>query len=194
MLEKDKIHISFVGMDATDALKDYVVDKIAKKENILKEATAIDVFLKQEKSTKGVNNDFRFNINVSLPETLIRVEERGENMYVNIDKSMDILSRRLNRYNETKDQWSGIKSWKELETEMTQDTEEDNIDDYTHYVPKVSKRKTIENMSPMEEAEAIERMELLGYDQFLFKNKSTNKISMIYRRLNGTYGLIQPKD
>jgi len=46
----------------------------------------------------------------------------------------------------------------------------------------------------MAEAEAIERMELLGYDQFLFLNKATGKMSMIYRRRRGGYGLVEPEN
>ena len=45
----------------------------------------------------------------------------------------------------------------------------------------------------MAEAEAIERMELLGYDQFLFLDRSTGKIAMIYRRRRGGYGLVEPE-
>jgi putative sigma-54 modulation protein len=48
-------------------------------------------------------------------------------------------------------------------------------------------------MEPIQEAEAIERMELSGYDQYLFKNKNTGKISMIYRRNYGGYGLVEPE-
>jgi putative sigma-54 modulation protein len=46
----------------------------------------------------------------------------------------------------------------------------------------------------MEEAEAIERMELWGYNQLLFRNKATGKISMVYRREKGDYGLVEPTD
>ena len=192
MLEENNICVSFVGMDPTDSLRDYVIEKITKKEDLLKDATSINVFLKQETSNKGVKDDFRININVALPETAIRVEERGFDMYANIDLAIDTLNRRLKRYIDMKDRWAGQKSWRIQEEEDEEDM--DLIDDYTHYVPKVSKRKKVDNMSPIEEAEAIERMEMLGYDQFLFKNKETDKISMIYRRRDGTYGLIEPKD
>ncbi|MBP5204354.1 ribosome-associated translation inhibitor RaiA [bacterium] len=192
MLEENNICVSFVGMDPTDSLRDYVIEKITKKEDLLKDATSINVFLKQETSNKGVKDDFRININVVLPETTVRVEERGFDMYANIDLAMDTLNRRLKRYIDMKDRWAGQKSWRIQEEDDEEDM--DLIDDYTHYVPKVSKRKKVDNMSPIEEAEAIERMEMLGYDQFLFKNKETDKISMIYRRRDGTYGLIEPKD
>jgi len=60
-------------------------------------------------------------------------------------------------------------------------------------VTGIVKRKVIKDMEPIQEAEAIERMELSGYDQYLFKNKNTGKISMIYRRNYGGYGLVEPE-
>ncbi|HOV34811.1 MAG TPA: ribosome-associated translation inhibitor RaiA [Candidatus Dojkabacteria bacterium] len=188
-----KIKISFIGMEPTEALKSYVKEKISKYENLLDDATSIEVFLKESKSNRGVNDDFRIDINVSLPETRIRVEQRGENMYANIDEASDVLNRRLTRYNEMKDHWSGEKPWKMTEAEMSMNNEEDTETNVI-YIPKITKRKTMDDMTPLEEAEAIERMEMAGYDQYLFKNKSTNKISMIYRRIDGGYGLVEPKD
>ncbi|HOV29531.1 MAG TPA: ribosome-associated translation inhibitor RaiA [Candidatus Dojkabacteria bacterium] len=186
----NRIKISFIGMEPTEALKSYVKEKISKYENLLEDATSIEVFLKESKSNRGVNEDFRIDINVSLPETRIRVEQRGENMYANIDEASDVLNRRLTRYNEMKDHWSGKSPWK-VDMNMENDEEADTN---VIYIPKISKRKTMDDMTPLEEAEAIERMEMAGYDQYLFKNKSTNKISMIYRRIDGGYGLVEPKD
>ena len=47
-------------------------------------------------------------------------------------------------------------------------------------------------MSPLEEGEAIERMEMLGYDSFLFRSKATDKISLVYKRKDGSYGIVEP--
>jgi len=71
---------------------------------------------------------------------------------------------------------------------------DDEKESYTNYVPTIKIRKKVEDMSPLEEGEAIERMELLGYDQILFRSKESGKISMIYRRKDGSYGLVEPAD
>jgi len=195
MLEKD-IRISFVGMDPTEPLKKYVVEKLSKKESLLNQATSIEVFFKQSRFTKGVDYDFRVDINVKLPETLIRVEETGSDMYVNIDTAVEVLGRRLSRYSDMKEVWTGEKPWKvlEAESELEAFVEEDEVDDYVDYTPKIGKRKIVEDMSPLEEGEAIERMEMAGYDQYLFRSKKSGKISMLYRRKNGGYGLVEPKE
>ncbi|HNR53488.1 MAG TPA: ribosome-associated translation inhibitor RaiA [Candidatus Dojkabacteria bacterium] len=197
MEEKD-IQVSFVGMDPTEALKKYVLEKIMKKENLFTDATSIEVFFKEFVHSKGVKHDFRVDINVKLPNTVVRVEESGSDMYANIDKGTDTLFRRLKRYNDKKEYWEGKASWKILEAqEAIRALEEESgveVDDYSDYIPKIAKRKIVEDMSPIEEGEAIERMELSGYDQYLFRNKSNNKICMLYKRKQGGYGLVEPKD
>jgi len=196
MLE-DIIKVQFVGMESSDPLKDYIVEKIKKKEPLLKDATSIEIFFKNMKHSRGVDEDFRVDINVNLPNSPVRVEQEGPDMYANIDLAMDVLDRRLKRYSDRKEHWEGIKPWKVLEAEaaleaLTEEVE-DGPDDYSDYVTGIVKRKVVKDMEPILEAEAIERMELSGYDQYLFKNKSTGKISMIYRRNYGGYGLVEPE-
>jgi putative sigma-54 modulation protein len=60
------------------------------------------------------------------------------------------------------------------------------------YVPKIAVRKKLEDLSPLEEGEAIEKMELSGFNQMLFRSKKTGLISMVYKREDGTYGLVEP--
>jgi putative sigma-54 modulation protein len=195
MLE-DKIKIKYVGMDSSKALRDYLVEKLKKKEALLEDATSIEIFFKNNKHSRGVAEDFRVDININLPNSPVRVEQEGEDMYANIDLAMDILDRRLKRYSDRKEQWEGIKPWKVLEAEAALEALTEEIEnepeDYSDYVTGIVKRKVVKDMEPIQEAEAIERMELSGYDQYLFKNKNTGKISMIYRRKYGGYGLVEP--
>ena len=195
-MELTDIQITFVGMDPTEALKKYVLDKVGKYERLWDEAVAMEVYLKENVKNRGVKDDFRIDITVDLPKSPVRVEVRGENMYANIDEATDTLARRLKRYSERKEFWMGQTPWKVLEANAMLKGMEDGEgeDTYSDYVPTIAVRKQVKDMSPLEEGEAIERMELLGYDQYLFRNKKTNKISMVYRRKEGGYGLIEPAD
>ncbi len=194
MTSKD-IQITFVGMEPTKALKKYVLEKIGKYEHLWKEATSMDVFLKEYVNSRGVKNDFRVDITAKLPNSAVRVEVSGENMYANIDEASDTLARRLKRYLERKTYWEGVTPWRVLEADAQLKSIEGELHDtYDDYVPTIAVRKKIEDMSPLEEGEAIERMELLGYDQLLFRNKNTGKISMIYKRVQGGYGLVEPAE
>lgn len=185
---KDEVKFTFLGMDPSDALREYALGKILKREDLLRRATSMEVAFKQSKSSKGVKDDFRVDIAVDLPGLPIRVEERGEDMYANIDLAVDTLIRRLTRYTDMKEHWSGEKEW------ISQDSDgsSEEVDDYIDYVPKIARRKKIEDMSPLEEGEAVERMDMLGFDFYLFRNKSTDKISVVYRRKDGSYGIVEP--
>lgn len=192
----EQIQITFVGMEPTEAIKKYVLEKIGKYERLWRESTRLEVYFKEFINSKGVKNDFRVDINVVLPKSNVRVEVTGENMYANIDEASDTLARRLKRYAEKNTYWEGVKPWKVLEADANLKSVEidETEDDYSDYIPTIAVRKKIEDVGPLEEGEAIERMELLGYDQFLFRSKSTGKISMIYKREQGGYGLIEPAD
>ena len=78
----------------TDALKKFVIEKIGKHENLLKDATKIEASLKENQYRRGKDNDFRVDINVYLPNSQVRVEVVGEDMYANIDQATDTLARR----------------------------------------------------------------------------------------------------
>jgi len=185
----ENVRFTFLGMDSSDALKEYAFSKISKREDLMMKALNIEVAFKEQKASKGVKDDFRIDISVELPETPVRVTERGEDMYANIDKAVDTLVRRLNRYFEMKEHWGGTKAWEVMDVE---EVKEEMVDDYTDYVPQIAKRKKIQDMSPLEEGEAIERLEMLGYDSYLFRNKKTDKISLLYKRKDGSYGIVEP--
>ena len=111
-------------------------------------------------------------------------------MYANIDKATDTLARRLKRYQERKKYWEGEESWKVLEAQMANEEEEIDEKHYS-YIPKIATRKEIVDIENLEELEAVERMELLGYNQMMFKNRKTGRICMIYKREYGGYGLVE---
>lgn len=188
-MKLEDVRFTFLGMDSSEAMKNYALEKLSKREDLLENAISLEVAFKEQVTNRGTKEDFRVDISVDLPETPIRVTERGEDMYANIDFAVDTLVRRLTRYSDRKEHWSGGKSWEVLDAT---EPEEDHIDDYSDYVPKIAKRKKIEDMSPLEEGEAIERMEMLGYDSYLFRSNKTDKISLVYKRKDGSYGIVEP--
>jgi len=50
-------------------------------------------------------------------------------------------------------------------------------------------------MSPMSVQEALEQLQVIDHDFYMFLNKETNEINVIYeRKTHGGYGLIQPRN
>lgn len=193
-MKVDELQMSFLGMDPTESIKGYAREKFKKVENFLDRAVKAEIVFKEMVHSRGVNQDFRIDIDVFLPNSIVRVQEVGEDMYAIIDKAIDVLSRRLKRYYDKLSQWEGKKPWKAEEfANSVLDIEEEEFDNYADYIPKITVHKTLTELRPMETAEAIEEMELMGFRQMLFKNKDS-KYCMIYRREDGSYGLVEPAD
>lgn len=191
----EQVKYTFNGMESSDALRTYAEDKLTKFPNLLNNALSIDVVFTENKHQRGVSNDFLITIGVKVPQSFIRVEERGPNMYELIDKSTDVLNKRFVRYHKKIRQWEGHDKW-DFITEDIVEEEVEVIDEDNEfkYIPKISHRRKMSEMRPLEEPEAIEYMELLGYKQLLFKNKNTGKYSMIYRDNKIGYVLVEPED
>lgn len=189
------IQASFKGMEPSKALLSYFEDKLKKYDELLVSATSITVEFRDNISNKGVKMDFELDVNIVLPKAVIRVQESGPDMYAVVDKAQDIIGRRLNRYLDKKENWEGVTPWSDIEATIDNFVYQEPVieDNYIDYVPKVVMRKKLEDMSPISEAEAIERMELAGDNQILFKNAKTSKFSMIYKNYKSQYCLVEPE-
>jgi putative sigma-54 modulation protein len=186
MTPKD-IQITFIGMESTEALKKYTVEKIDKYKHLWKDATSIKVVLKENIPAKGVKHDFIVNLNVNLPKKKIRIEEVGKEMYANIDKATDTLARQLKKTEEKRHILDLKRPLKILGIGKNDEQEEEKH--YT-YIPKIKSRKELNKLERYEELEAIERMEMSGFNQMIFRNRDTGKICMAYKREKGDYGLV----
>ena len=59
--------------------------------------------------------------------------------------------------------------------------------------PVIARRKKF-FLIPMDEAEALEQMSLLGHENFfIFYNAQSNAVNVLYRRRDGSFGLIEPE-
>ena len=174
------MNISIRGdkLEVTSAIKDYVKEKLAKLDKYFEEPNKIDasVLLK-------VKNDIQ-SIEVTIPTNryTLRAEEKNADMYAAIDLVVDVLERQIRknktRLNKVKSDDTVFAYFEEEEIEVPQN--------------EIIKRKTIEN-KPMGEEEAILQMELLGHDFFVFKNVDEECTSVLYKRKDGNYGIINTK-
>ena len=67
---------------------------------------------------------------------------------------------------------------------------EEDLDDEP--MVKIEKVKHFE-VKPMDAEEAVMEMELVGHNFFVFRNGETDEVNVVYKRKNGTYGLIEPE-
>ena len=175
----------------TEDTKSYIREKLEKLEIFTKEAENITVNIVSTKNHLGNYKDLNVEVLIKLPKAFVKVEDKGHNVNVIIDKIVQVLQQRLKRYHQNyQTRWADNSGWKtkELAKSMIVDEKTNN----TEYEPFI-KLKYYEDDSPMHPAEAVERMELLGHNSFMFKNIETGSYAMLYRRDKGGYGLVEPK-
>jgi len=173
--------------------KKYLKQKLNKLANLLTKSTSILVFISHTNPSNKGGESYKVEITIKMPKAFIKLEDQGPVINSVIDLLETPLKRRLERYRNRYKRWQKGESWKTIEIDRTVYKEpEKALEDYQNYLPAI-KRKYYDEDRPLHPAEAIEQMELLGHNAFLFKNIESDKYAMIYKRKKGGYGLIEPR-
>ncbi|HUW46061.1 MAG TPA: ribosome-associated translation inhibitor RaiA [Dehalococcoidia bacterium] len=171
------------NVEVSETLEAYVEKKIGKLSRYL---PTIDEG-KVEISHEGAKlPEQRFTVQVTLDSrgVLIRAQEESKDIRTAIDKIVDVLSNRIERYKgKLYDKGRGISFARQGAA-----IEAEGIEAPKRVVK--SKRFLVK---PMSVDEAISQMELLGHDFFLFIDADTERLNLLYRREDGDYGLIEPE-
>lgn len=175
-----ELQITGKNTEVLPAVRSYVDRKLGKLSRRLPNIMESKVEITEEK-TKSPQQRFIVQVTVNSNGTLLRGEERAEDMFAAIDKVVAIMNRQIERYKgrlHNKGRGSSLArgDFKEEPEPSTQ-------------VVKV-KRFIVKEMLV---DEAIDQMELLGHDFFLFYNPDTAGLNIVYRRNDGGYGLIEPR-
>ena len=162
-------------IDITDAMKDYVKEKLSKLEKY-----TIDDNVKATVLVKVRNYTQKVEVTIPLKTLILRAEEESEDFYSAVDLVVNKLERQI-RKNKTK-----------LKKKEKTGIKEINIDDIIDLSDEKSviKRKKIE-IKPMNLDEAILQMELLGHNFYMYKDSELEKIALVYKRNDGEYGVIE---
>lgn len=174
------------NVDLTDRLHEYVEKKVGKLDRYLPNITEARIELSQE-GTRAAQDRLVCQITVRSNGTILRAEDRSEDMFTSIDTALDKMYRQIARYKgKQQNRWKGTGTTlpEPLPIEI-----EDEIEDQD---PRIVRFKRF-LMTPMHPEEAVEQMELLGHNFFVFFNGDAGEINVLYRRKDGTYGVIQPE-
>jgi len=137
-----------------------------------------------EEKTKSSKQRFVAQVTIDSGGILLRGEERGEDLFTAIDKVTAIMDRQIEHH-------KGKLYEKGRGSSLARNAFNPEVET-AEPVKKVTKVKRFA-VKPMSVAEAIDQMELLGHDFFLFFNAETDSINLLYRRKDGNYGLIEPE-
>jgi putative sigma-54 modulation protein len=173
------------NVEVTDRLRDYVHKKIGKLDRYLPSISEAWVDLSVE-GTRAAEHRQVCQVTVRSNGTILRAEERSDDMYNSIDTVLDKMYRQIARYKgKRKNRWRGAGIAAEpLPIELEEESEEET--------PNIVRIKSFP-MTPMLPEEAVEQMELLGHDFFVFYDADEGQVNVLYRRKDGDYGVLQPE-
>ena len=174
-----EIKIRGEKLKITDAMHDYVTEKIGKLDKYLENSD--NVYANVIVKVKG--HEVTVEITIPLKSYILRSEETQNDFYAAVDKTIDILERQVRK------QKTRLMS-KQVKPSYDFNFEGIELEKEEKEKKKIVKRKTIE-VKPMNEEEAILQMELLGHEFFMYKDSETNTPCVIYKRHDGHYGVIE---
>ena len=163
----------------TDAMNDYIEEKLAKLNKYLENGDRV----RANVIVKVKNHEQRVEITIPMKSFILRSEETKDDFYAAVDKAVDKLERQI-RKNKTRMMSKQVKvdyGFNFSEIEVDEDDTKEN---------KILKRKKVE-VKPMNEDEAIIQMELLGHQFYMYMDSETSKPAVVYKRNDGNYGIIE---
>lgn len=199
--EAQNYNISITGRHVlvTEAMKTYAKEKIAKIEHFSKGVINVHVTMDIQRQ------EHRVDILVHVGHFIIKTNASTGDMYESIDKSVDKLIARLNRYKSRMQEHhnKGLStiemevdvirsSFSEVD-EINDEIEEQNIkeiaDDFSH---QIVNKETL-HLKMLNADEAVMKMDLSGDHFMVYRSEEDQKTKIIYRRKDGDYGLISPE-
>ncbi len=160
-------------LEVTDAIKEYVTNKLSKFEKYFDNPEKVNV--KVLFSVRGREQKVEVTINAQNYD--LRAEVSHNDMYAAIDLVVDKLETQMRKFK------SKFMSRDRVSIVYDMDYEEEEVED-------VVKRKKV-YLKPMDEEEAIVQMELLGHTFYIYRDIETENVNVLYKRYDGTYGVIE---
>lgn len=177
-----KLKIVGRQMDVPKDFYELAERKLSKYDKFFKDDAIAHVTLRKRKNGKEI-----LEVTITSSGMMFRGEEEDSTFQNALDAVMDSIERQL-RKNKTK-----------LEKRLRDGVfKKEIIDDPIVEAPieaaaDVPVRIKEFALKPMSTEEAILQMNMLGHQFFVFLDQSTSKISVVYERKDGAYGLIVPK-
>ena len=173
-----KLNFAGKNMEVTEALKEVTSKKLKRLDKYFNKGVEGNVVYSTERNWKILE------ITIDLPGTILRAEEASDDMYAAIDKAVDVLERQIRKYKTKLQRRQQTGKTIRFENVMPLEEEKER--------PRIVRTKRFA-MKPMSAEEAVLQMELLGHNFFVFRNAESEEVSVVYKRKDGNYGLIEPE-
>lgn len=179
------LQITGKNIELSPDARGYIERKLGKLNRHLPNILESKVEITGEK-TKAPQQRYVVQVTVNSKGTLLRGEERAEDLYGAVDKVVDVMDRQIAHF-------KGKRFKKGRGTSFARGvgSQPAKVETEAAEIARVTRVKRFA-IRPMSVDEAIDQMELLGHDFFLFFNSEEKELNLVYRRRDGNYGVIQP--
>ena len=187
------------NMNLSERSEDYIEKKMARLDRHLRERA--DAKLELSRTASRSNTDrFVAQMTISASGATLRGQESGLTLFAAVDAVADVMDRQIRRYKgrayrtpqaRRSARTQAMREDAGVLLEELDAAIEDEVEEAIEEMGSLVRVKRFD-MKPMAVEDAIMEMELLDHDFFLFQNTETNKYSVVYRRADGDYGMIEP--
>jgi putative sigma-54 modulation protein len=183
----NKVEIQTRNIRLTEKIEEYVNKKADNFDHYLPAIEEARVELTHYQAARNIADRNVVQITVYGKGFTLRAEERAEEALAAFDRALDKMQNQIERYKGKHQHGRG-------DGRSAAEAAEPIIDDETGELSPLVARKKKFVLYPMNEEEAVIQMRNLGHDNFfIFYNVQTSKVNVLYRRRNGSYGLIEPE-
>ncbi len=163
-------------------MKQKIVQKLNRLSKMLPENTDVTVHL------SAVKQENKVEVTIPVSKRILRAEVKGQDMLNAVDEVVDVLDKQMVRYK------TRLRERSRRDTRYTDEYDTIFKDNTTNDTPiiKIEKTKRFA-VKPMDAEEAVMEMELLGHGFYVFHNSETDEMNVVYKRNDGSYGLIEPE-
>lgn len=173
-----QINIRGDKLKVTDSIRNHITEKIGKLDKYFNDNNNIRCSV----VIKVKDKDQIIEVTIPTDKFTLRAEEKHADLYAATDLVVDKLEGQIRKH---KAKLKKYKTFTPVINEIPDELIEESKD-------KIVKRKTLD-IKPMDEEEAILQMDLIDHDFFVFNNVNEGCTSVVYKRKDGSYGIIDTK-
>jgi ribosomal subunit interface protein len=177
----------------SDRQRTHIEEKLNKLGRYLDQISQMTVeIIEEQRRSEGIVHRVQVTL-VGEHGILLRAEQRATELYAAVDEVHDTLQRQIRRYKDKHWRRGKLRRQGGEIVEVAPETSNGVAAEADERRPRIVRTKEFE-VKPMFSDEAVEQMELLGHNFFVFRDAETNRINVLYRREDGNYGLIVPDE
>lgn len=173
------------NVEMTDNLKEKISSKLDRISKLFDEDVEAKVSVGQEKLL------YKVEVTIPIVKRTLRAEVKNQELMAAVDLVVDVVEKQMVKYkNKLRVKSRDNASYK---NEFLTVFSEDELKESSDALGKIEKVKKFE-IKPMDPEEAVLEMDLLGHSFFVFKDAKSDIVNVVYKRKDGTYGLIAPEN